>query len=182
MPKEKFRKISTFVSNMAGSAWAFSLAFLTVLVWALSGKMFHYSDTWQLVINTGTTIVTFLMVFLIQSTQNRDSRAMQLKLDELLRVTKARHTFIDIEDLSDDDLTQLAAQFSKIHKEGNDLLADKFYQKIQLTLTKRRELPGEKVASQVVSLLNPFNSSQAIDKVVDKNLNKKVIDKTDINN
>ncbi len=174
MPKEKFRKISTFVSNIAGSAWAFSLAFLVVLVWALSGKLFNYSDTWQLVINTGTTIITFLMVFLIQSTQNRDSKAMQLKLDELLRVTRARHKFIDIEDLSDDELAELAAKFSKIRKESSDPLAEKFYQKLQVSLTKRRELPGEKVATQVVSLLNPF-TPQPIEKSIS---DKKDIDKT----
>src|SRR5687768_7961460 len=141
--KERFRKISNTVSNAAGSAWAFCLAALIIVVWAVSGPMFDFSDTWQLVINTGTTIVTFLMVFLIQSTQNRDGRAMQLKLDELLRATEARDSFIDIEDLSDDELAELAVQFSRIQKADDDNVAlMKFHQKLQTTLTKRRTMPG----------------------------------------
>lgn len=157
--KERFRKIANTVSNMAGSAWAFCLAFLVVLIWAGSGPMFNYSDTWQLVINTGTTIVTFLMVFLIQNTQNRDGRAMQLKLDELLRTTKARDSFIDIETLSDAELEALAKEFSRIPKtEENSELLKKFHFRIQHTLTKRRTIPGEQVASQVASMLNPFGA------------------------
>ncbi len=151
--KERFRKIATTVSNLAGSAWAFCLAFLVVAVWAITGPIFHFSDTWQLVINTGTTIVTFLMVFLIQSTQNRDGRAMQLKLDELLRATKARHRFIDIEELSDAELEVLAAEFSRIPKtEANSELLKKFHQSMQETLTKRRTIPG----AQVANMFNPF--------------------------
>lgn len=170
--KEHFRKIATIVSNIAGSAWAFSVAFLIILIWALTGSIFDYSDTWQLIINTGTTIVTFLMVFLIQSTQNRDSRAMQLKLDELLRATKARHTFIDIEDISDDELAELAVQFSRIHKADEDNIAlIKFNQNLQATLTKRRKLPGEDVANQVVNMLNPFGGP-SIDSEDKKNQNK----------
>lgn len=114
--KDRFRRVASTVSNIAGSAWVFCLAVLVVLIWAGSGSAFNYSDTWQLVINTGTTIVTFLMVFLIQNTQNRDARAMQLKLDELLRATKARDSFIDIEDLSDAELAELAQEFSRIQK------------------------------------------------------------------
>ncbi len=156
--KERFRKIANYVSNIAGSAWAFSLAFLIVAAWAISGPVFNYSDTWQLVINTGTTIITFLMVFLIQSTQNRDSKAMQLKLDELLRATKARDSFIDIEGLSDEELAKLAKEFSKIpHTEENEALLRKVQARIQAALTKRRTLPGEQIASQVVSILNPFS-------------------------
>ena len=158
--KERFRKTATVVSNIAGSAWAFSIAFLIIAIWALTGSIFNYSDTWQLIINTGTTIVTFLMVFLIQSTQNRDSRAMQLKLDELLRVTKARHSYIDIEDLSDDELAVLATEFSRIHKADSDNVAFiKFNQKLQSTLTKRHKMPGEDMANQVVNMLNPFSSN-----------------------
>jgi low affinity Fe/Cu permease len=88
-----------------------------VLVWALSGSYFHYSDTWQLVINTGTTIVTFLMVFLIQSTQNRDSRAMQLKLDELIRaVSRARNELVDLENSDDDTIEELRKEFAAMRE------------------------------------------------------------------
>jgi len=105
--KPIFRKISAKISNAAGTAYAFIFAFLIVILWATSGPLFDFSDTWQLVINTGTTIVTFLMVFLIQNTQNRDSKAVHLKLDELIRATKARDAFVDLEDLSDDELVLL---------------------------------------------------------------------------
>ena len=98
-----------------GSPWAFGLAMLLVVVWALIGPAFHYSDGWQLTINTGTTIVTFLMVFLIQHTQNRDAQVTQLKLDELIRaVGAARDELVDMEDLSDEELRRLKAQFEKL--------------------------------------------------------------------
>lgn len=152
--KEHFRKIANSVSNVAGSAWTFCLAFLIVVTWAISGPLFNYSDTWQLVINTGTTIVTFLMVFLIQNTQNRDGKAMQIKLDELLRATKARETYIDIEDLSDIELEVLAAEFSRIPKTGeNSEVIKKLHVRVQDTLTKRRDIPGV----QMANILNPFS-------------------------
>ena len=97
--KAWFRRVATTVSNATGSAFAFTVAMLIILTWALTGPVFGFSDTWQLVINTGTTIVTFLMVFLIQNTQNRDAKATQLKLDELIRaVADARNEFIDAEE------------------------------------------------------------------------------------
>lgn len=105
--KNRFRKIATKVSNISGSAYTFMFAFLLVVLWATTGPAFDYSDTWQLVINTGTTIVTFMMVFLIQNTQNRDGRAVQLKLDELIRATKARNAFVDLEELTDEELAGL---------------------------------------------------------------------------
>ena len=103
------------VSRATGSSWAFIVAFGVIIVWAISGPIFGFSDTWQLVINTGTTIVTFLMVFLIQHTQNRDAQVIQLKLDELIRaVTEARNELVDMEDLSDEDLKRLQQQFEQV--------------------------------------------------------------------
>ncbi|MEO8863380.1 MAG: low affinity iron permease family protein [Candidatus Saccharimonadales bacterium] len=114
--KDSFRRLATKVSNAVGGAYVFFAAVFFVIAWAVTGPLFHYSNTWQLFINTGTTICTFLMVFLIQSTQNRDGKAMQLKLDELLRVTQAaRDTFVDLEQLTDDELAELDAEFSSLH-------------------------------------------------------------------
>lgn len=110
-----FRIIANKVSQIVGSPFAFLIALVAVLLWALSGAYFHYSDTWQLVINTGTTIVTFLMVFLIQNTQNRDGKAMQLKLDELIRASKARDSFVDLESLTDEELAVIDQEFKKFH-------------------------------------------------------------------
>jgi low affinity Fe/Cu permease len=112
-----FGKFAASASGWLGSKWAFSWAVLVILVWAATGFLFHYSDTWQLVINTGTTIVTFLMVFLIQNTQNRDARAINLKLNELIRaVGKARNQMIDIENLSDLELDELQAKYEEIKR------------------------------------------------------------------
>lgn len=113
--KRHFRRIASRVSVWTGSASVFLGAALVVLVWAGTGPLFQFSDTWQLVINTGTTIVTFLMVFLIQNTQNRDGKAVQIKLDELLRATKgARQHYVSLEDLSDEELDQLNKEFQQI--------------------------------------------------------------------
>ena len=114
---ERFGRFASTASLWLGSKWAFVGAGLIIIVWGVTGPMFHYSDTWQLVINTGTTIVTFLMVFLIQNTQNRDARAINLKLDELIHaISKARDQMINIENLSDVELDVLAAQFDKMPK------------------------------------------------------------------
>lgn len=112
-----FRKIAAKISWVVGTPWAFLLAISIIIIWALTGRAFNYSNTWQLVINTGTTIVTFLMVFLIQNTQNRDSKAIHLKLDELIKTSqKARNKLVDAEDLSDEELEKLHRQFQKIQK------------------------------------------------------------------
>ena len=106
--KELFRKFAHKTSEMAGTSWAFIAAVLVIVAWAAVGPVFHYSDTWQLVINTSTTIITFLMVFLIQNTQNRDGAALQAKLDELIRSNQeARNAYMGIEKLPEEELTQL---------------------------------------------------------------------------
>jgi low affinity Fe/Cu permease len=116
--RDTFRKFANFVSRITGSAWAFLLALATILVWGITGPIFGFSDTWQLVINTGTTIITFLMVFLIQNTQNRDAKAIHLKLDELIRaVGKARTELVDLEDLSEDELEKLQDEFQDLHNQ-----------------------------------------------------------------
>jgi low affinity Fe/Cu permease len=105
---------------MLGSAWAFSAAVLVILLWLVTGPMFHFSDTWQLIINTATTVITFLMVFLIQNTQNRDAKAMHLKLDELIRAVKgARNQLVDLEKLSDEELQKLEKQFQSIRQRAS---------------------------------------------------------------
>ena len=114
---ELFRKFACWTANACGAPGTFVLGVLVVVVWALTGPIFHYSDTWQLVINTGTTVVTFLMVFLIQHTQNRDSKAMQLKLDELIRaVGKARNDLVDLEDSDDETIEHLKQEFAHIRE------------------------------------------------------------------
>jgi low affinity Fe/Cu permease len=113
--REYFRKFAHDIACAMGTSWAFLIASVIVLVWAVSGPAFGFSDTWQLVINTGTTIVTFLMVFLIQATQNRDSKAIHLKLDELLRaITKARTGLVGLEDMSEEELNRLEQEFAAI--------------------------------------------------------------------
>jgi low affinity Fe/Cu permease len=105
-------------ATVLGSAWAFVGALFVILVWLLTGPAFHFSDTWQLIINTATTIITFLMVFLIQNTQNRDAKAVHLKLDELIRALKgARNKLVDLENLSEEDLKTLQQQFERLRKE-----------------------------------------------------------------
>jgi len=108
-----------------GSPWAFIAATVLILIWAITGPLFGFSEVWQLVINTGTTIITFLMVFLIQNTQNRDAKAMHLKLDELLRgVEGARTSMVDLEDLSDEELKKLQEDFQRLRERGPSLVSD----------------------------------------------------------
>jgi low affinity Fe/Cu permease len=113
--RDAFRVFARQSSVVLGSAWAFTCAILIIIIWAFTGPTFHFSDTWQLIINTGTTIVTFLMVFLIQNTQNRDAKAFQLKLDEIIRALNgARNELVDLENLSDEALKELEKQFQRI--------------------------------------------------------------------
>ena len=114
---DQFRRVAHRVAVAMGLPWAFAGALLVVLVWAMTGVLFDYSEGWQLSINTGTTIVTFLMVFLIQNTQNRDSQVVQLKLDELIRAVRAaRNELVELEDLPDDELERLHGQFRALRQ------------------------------------------------------------------
>lgn len=118
-PNNLFVLLSQKVSYATGHPAAFFMALAIVVVWGITGPIFDFNDTWQLVINTGTTIVTFLMVFLIQSTQNRDTAALQLKLDELIRVTEGAHTvLLDLEELSEDQLEKFRKEYEKIAAQG----------------------------------------------------------------
>jgi low affinity Fe/Cu permease len=120
MPINAFNNFAKHCAAAVGSPWAFVLAVIIVMAWVATGPQFAYSDTWQLVINTGTTIVTFLMVFLIQNTQNRDAKAVHLKLDELIYgVRGARNSLIDLENLSDQELEVLQQQFERLRKRGD---------------------------------------------------------------
>jgi len=117
-----FRRFAHRSSELVGSPWTFLVAVVIVIVWALSGPLFGFSDTWQLVINTGTTIVTFLMVFLIQNTQNRDAKAIHLKLDELIRAMEgARNGLVNLEALSDEELKKLQGEFERLSQRREQL-------------------------------------------------------------
>ena len=124
--KEWFRKFASKVAYAAGTPVAFATAIAIIGIWAATGHFFHYSDTWQLIINTGTTIVTFLMVFLIQNSQNRDSRIIHLKLDELIRGVKgARSELVDMECMDDAALEKLQEEFRAIHQRLNDQIKER---------------------------------------------------------
>ena len=132
--RDAFSVFARKSSEVLGTAWAFIIAIGVIVIWALTGHVFHYSDTWQLIINTGTTIVTFLMVFLIQNTQNRDAKAMHLKLDELIRALKgARNKLVDLEKLSDDELLALEEQFTRLRQHAEKTVdhADRAVEKIE---------------------------------------------------
>ena len=118
-----FNRLAKWTSRAAGHPTTFAVAVLLILVWAATGPIFAFSDTWQLVINTSTTIITFLMVFLIQNTQNRDSTAMQLKLDELIRAINGAHNgLLDLEELSNEDLARIRARFEALARESRENL------------------------------------------------------------
>src|SRR6266550_2024564 len=113
-----FQIFATKASYVVGTKWAFAAAIALIVAWAIAGPYFHYSDTWQLVVNTATTVVTFLIVFLIQNTQNRDAKAIHLKLDEIIRsIHRAHNEMIHIEKLSDEELEELSIEYEQIRKE-----------------------------------------------------------------
>jgi low affinity Fe/Cu permease len=120
--KEAFARVAEKASQATGSFWAFCLALSVVIAWALTGPMFGFSETWQLVINTGTTIVTFLMVFIIQHAQNKENRALQIKLNELIAATRgASNRLIDVEDLSDHEIEVLYHRYQKLARSARRL-------------------------------------------------------------
>ena len=120
-----FSRMAKWASRFTGRPLCFALAMLVVLAWVVTGPIFHYSDTWQLVINTGTTIVTFLMVFLIQNSQNRDTEAIQLKLDELIRATRGAHNaLLDLEDLEEAELDGFRSRYTALARAARDCLDD----------------------------------------------------------
>jgi low affinity Fe/Cu permease len=149
--REAFRRFSHRTSLIVGSPWAFLVACAVIAAWACTGPHFGYNDTWQLVINTGTTIVTFLMVFLIQNTQNRDARAMHLKLDELIRALKgARNQLVNLEEMSDEELDQLQTEFQRVcgsrrQKVGTKAPAE------EVERHERREHPQPKVSANAMA-------------------------------
>lgn len=114
-----FQRISAKSAEWFGSPWAFVAALLFIVIWAVTGPLYHFSDTWQLVANTATNIITFVMVFIIQNSQNRDTRAIQLKLDELIRATRGtRNAMVNIDDLSDEQIEQLRKEFERLARLG----------------------------------------------------------------
>lgn len=133
-----FRKFAHYIAYLTGTPGIFALALLVVVVWAVSGPLFNFSNTWQLIINTFTTISTFLMVFLIQNTQNRDSKAMQLKLDELILATRGRDAFVDLEDMTDEELDELVKEFQAIHeKQATGKTMKKLHERIAAVHARR---------------------------------------------
>ncbi|WP_221393248.1 low affinity iron permease family protein [Dyadobacter sp. NIV53] len=147
---EAFEKVATKVTKWTGSSLAFGVAFAIILVWGITGPLFGYSDTWQLVINTGTTIITFLMVFIIQKSQNKDSKAIQLKLNELIAASRhASNRMVDIEDLSEaelDTLHKFYQRLSDISEKDHDIhlshsidAADDLYEKKKKFKSRKNE-------------------------------------------
>lgn len=121
--RKAFRRFAEGTSRQAGKPMAFILAAVLVAVWAATGPLFGFGDTWQLVINTSTTIITFLMVFLIQSSQNRDTAALQIKLDELIRTSQAHNAFLNLEELDEEDLDRIRKHYCKLAHEAHGSLA-----------------------------------------------------------
>ena len=141
---ELFRRFARHSADAAGSPWAFLGGAIIIVIWAALGPVFDYSDTWQLIINTGTTIGTFLMVFLIQNTQNRDSRAVHLKLDELIRsVQTARNEMVGLEALSDAELDALQIEFTQIHDRAELKLRTIEEQRSRRAPTGKREADAD---------------------------------------
>jgi low affinity Fe/Cu permease len=144
---EGFRRLASSASIHLGTPWAFIAAVVLIIGWAVTGPFFGFGETWQLVINTGTTIITFLMVFLIQSTQNRDSKAIHLKLDELIRSSKARNIFADLENATDQELETFQREFTLLRKRGMRSTDAAVAAKQRLSNPDGEESPGDRGSS-----------------------------------
>jgi low affinity Fe/Cu permease len=151
--KALFTRVASFIAAAAGQPLTFLLALATVIVWAVTGPLFQFSDTWQLVINTGTTIITFLMVFLIQNSQNRDAAAMQAKLDEVLRaITEARSEFIGIEHLDDEQIEHIRTALEQEAGVCDDKKAELVEDSVAELLKRRgKDAPEEKATRPLPS-------------------------------
>ncbi len=162
--KEYFRKIASKTAYAMGTASAFLLSCVIVILWGITGPFFNYSDTWQLYINTGTTVATFLMVFLIQNTQNRDSKSLHLKMDELIRSTKnARDAFLELDDLSDDEIATIDGELRQI---GGKITPSsemrKLHKKIQNEKDRRVSIhsaAGTAITTMLKSPLGPLSGN-----------------------
>ena len=139
-----FDRFSNRVTKSAGHPAAFTIALLVVLIWALTGPLFHFSDTWQLVINTGTTVITFLMVFIIQQSQNKETTALQLKLDELIAASGSSNRLIDIEDLSEEELQNLKKFYIQLSKKYNKSPNNRITHSIEEALEKTNDKKRKK--------------------------------------
>jgi low affinity Fe/Cu permease len=125
-PRSRFTRVAKWTAHASGRPLTFALACGVVVLWAATGPLFAFSDTWQLIINTGTTVVTFLMVFLIQSTQNRDSEAIQVKLDEIIRaIGRAKNELLDLEELEEADLDRIREEYLKLAKTARNAIPEK---------------------------------------------------------
>ena len=154
--KRTFADIASAIAHQSGRPITFLLAAFIIIVWAITGPIFHYSDTWQLIINTGTTIITFLMVFIIQNTQNRDSAAVQAKLDELIRVSAAQNALIGIEHLTQDEISDIADKCLALAKKAGNAMQKRKRTGKQKQLSARQcrthqEEPGRRSAAKLLS-------------------------------
>lgn len=148
---EFFRKFARTTAEVVGSPWAFVIGLLLIVVWLVSGLIFHFSDTWQLVINTSTTIITFLMVFIIQNSQNRDAKALHLKLDELIRVMEhARNHLVDLENRPDEELEELQTEFAQLGQGELEAVRDKL-EEVHDDVEALKQVAGSPAAPNNVS-------------------------------
>ena len=142
-PRSAFSRFAKWTARATGRPAAFLVASLVILVWIITGPIFGFSDTWQLVINTGTTIITFLMVFLIQCTQNRDAEAVQVKLDEIIRsIGNARNELLDLEELEEEDLDDLRATYAEMAKKAREGLVNR--RPVKTTVGSRTDKPAHR--------------------------------------
>jgi low affinity Fe/Cu permease len=145
---EKFRRFAVWSADVMGSPWMFVANVVLIVVWFVSGPLFRFSDTWQLVVNTATTVFTYLAVFLIQNTQNRDAKAIHLKLDELIRgVDGARNRLVNLQELTDEELEQLQAEFARLREKNTNTAAAEPIEELKEDVDDELERREERVAA-----------------------------------